>query len=96
MEDLDYKIVNILLRHYFCNVSEFAIDKISTLNYYQKLIDKVNANCDIDWKELKDFAIWEPFENTSPSHIVDNMMDLYKEISFLIEEKTSISVKDNN
>ena len=96
MKDLDYKIVNILLRHYFCNVSEFAIDKISTLNYYQKLIDKVNANCDIDWKELKDFAIWEPFENTSPSHIVDNMMDLYKEISFLIEEKTSISVKDNN
>lgn len=96
MKDLDYKIVNILLRHYFCNVSEFAIDKISTLNYYQKLIDKVNANCDIDWKELEDFVIWEPFEKTSPSHVVDNMMDLYKEISFLIEEKTSISVKDNN
>ena len=96
MKDLDYKIVNILLRHYFCNVSEFAIDKISTLNYYQKLIDKVNANCDIDWKELEDFVIWGPFENTSPSDVVDNMIDLYEEISFLIEEKTSISVKDNN
>ena len=96
MKDLDYKIVNILLRHYFCNVCEFAVDELSTLNYYQKLIDKVNADCDIDWNDLEDFVIWEPFENTSPSYIVDNMMDLYKEISFLIEEKTSISVKDNN
>ena len=92
MKNLDYRIVAIILRHYFCNVPEFATDELSTLNYYQKLIDKVNADCHIDWKDLEDFIIWEPFENTSPSDVVDNMIDLYEEISYLFKLKTSINI----
>ena len=83
MKKLDYRIVSIVLRHYFCNVQDFNEDQI--LSYYDNLIDKVNEDCDINWNELEDYIIWEPFENTMPTHVVDNMKSLYDEISYLLK-----------
>ena len=83
MKKLDYRIVSIVLNHYFCNVQDFNEDQI--LSYYNNLIDKVNKDCDIDWNELEDYIIWEPFENTMPTNVVDNMKNLYDEISYLLK-----------
>lgn len=83
MKKLDYRIVSIVLRHYFCNVQDFNEDQI--LNYYNNLIDKVNKDSDIDWSDLEEYLIWEPFENTMPTYVVDNMKDLYDEISYLLK-----------
>lgn len=83
MKKLDYRIVSIVLRHYFCNVQDFNEDQI--LNYYNNLIDKVNKDSDIDWSDLEEYFIWEPFENTMPTYVVDNMKDLYDEISYLLK-----------
>lgn len=83
MKKLDYRIVSIVLKHYFCNVQDFNEDQI--LNYYNNLIDKVNKDSDIDWSDLEEYLIWEPFENTMPTYVVDNMKDLYDEISYLLK-----------
>lgn len=83
MKKLDYRIVSIVLKHYFCNVEHITEDQI--LSYYNNLIDKVNEDCDIDWNVLEDYVIWEPFENTMPINVVDNMKNLYDEISYLLK-----------
>ena len=87
MKKLDYRIVSIVIGHYFCNVAHLVEDEV--LEYYNTLISKVNKDSDIDWNELEDYIIWEPFENTSPSDVVDNMENLYDEISYLLKIRTN-------
>lgn len=87
MKKLDYRIVSIVLGHYFCNVADLAEEEV--LSYYYNLDDAVNRDSDIDWDELEDYIIWEPFENTMPTYVVDNMKNLYDEISYLLKIRTN-------
>lgn len=79
MEPINPKIIQIILRHYFCNVGHLTEEE--SLTYYFKLIAKVRKDSDIDWSEVgDDYIIWEPFQQTMPSHVVDNMENLYQDI----------------
>lgn len=79
MEPLNPKIIAIVLRNYFCNISHLTEEEI--LKYYFTLRFLVNKDEDITWEEIgADYIIWEPFENTNPSDVIDNMEALYFDI----------------
>lgn len=80
MEPLNPKIIQIVLRHYFCNVEHLTEEE--SLKYYLNLISIINNNNYSSWfqVELDDYIIWEPFEDTDPSALVDNMNNLYQDI----------------
>ena len=53
---------------------------------YLQVRNKLELNLRTDdWNELEDYVIWEPFENTIPINVVDNMKNLYDEISYLLK-----------
>ena len=80
MEQINPKIIQIILRQYFCNLESLVKDE-DILNYYFTLIDYVNKDCDIDWQEIgDDYIIWRPFEHTTPCDIIYNMENLYNDI----------------
>mgnify|MGYP003489258203 CR=1 FL=1 len=85
MSRLNYKILAIVLKHYFCNIGNYAWDEDTTISYYNTFIDKINGDCDIGWDELEDYLIWQPFENTSPTYVADNMQSLYYDIVLLLD-----------
>lgn len=80
MEPINAKIIAIILRNYFCNINHLTSDE-DILKYYFTLVDLVNKDVDITWEEVgSDYIIWQPFENTCPSNIIDNMESLYFDI----------------
>ena len=78
MEQINPKIIQIILRQYFCNLESLVKDE-DILNYYFTLIDYVNKDCDITWEEI-DYIIWQPFEHTNPCDVIENMEALYVDI----------------
>ena len=80
MEQINPKIIQIILRQYFCNLESLVKDE-DILNYYFTLIDYVNKDCDITWEEIGyDYIIWQPFEHTNPCDVIENMEALYVDI----------------
>ena len=78
MEQINPKIIQIILRQYFCNLESLVKDE-DILNYYFTLIDYVNKDCDITWEEIG-YVIWQPFEHTNPCDVIENMEALYVDI----------------
>lgn len=84
MEEINYKLIQIALRHYFCNV-EHLTEEQEVLRYYYKLVDLVSKDCHIDWNEIGDeYIIWQPFESTLPCDVVDNMQNLYEDMKITL------------
>lgn len=84
MVDVNFNqdILEIVLSHYFCNLYEQSESNI--LQYFLTFKEAVDKDIDITWSDLGNYIIWEPFENTAPVSVLENMLALYDDIEKLL------------
>lgn len=83
MEQYNYKILSIVLRHFFSDIEGLTIEE-DVISYYFKFVDLVSSN-EESWDNFEDYLIWEPFENYYPKQILALMEDMYFDIQHTLE-----------
>ena len=71
-------LIRVVLNHYFCNLAFQSDDEC--LEYFETLNQAVEQDEDVEWCDLPDYIIWEPFQDTTPSDVIANMFNLYEDM----------------
>lgn len=80
MEEINYKIIHILLKQYFKNIEHINV-KEDILKYYFTFIDYVQKDKYITWEEIGSNYILMPcFQSANPIDIYIQMISLYTDI----------------
>lgn len=72
------EILRIALSQYFCNLEEES--KGDYIKYFEMFKQSIDEDEDLWWDDLENYIIWEPFETSNPSSILENILSLYDDI----------------
>lgn len=86
---MNIKYLRIAYEQYFCNIFDLTDQEL--LSFHFKANEALDKDEDIFWDDiaLEPFLIWQPFEDTMPTHIFDNVLELYKSITDVVGEDNS-------
>lgn len=86
--NLNTNVLQTCYNQYFCDISHFTPEEILTFHF--KFKEAIYSDIYMDWgnEQLEDYIIWEPFEDTLPNNIYDNVISLYNDIVHLLKVDT--------
>ncbi len=80
MNNLNPKIIKIVIDHFFSNTSNIVEDEL-ILNFYNTLSNYITDDPSISWEEIgPEYLVWFPFEIVNPCDVLENMDNLYDNI----------------